>query len=296
MEPMYPLFPVFTFVNAFLILLVLCVRRSLNLGASMLCIWIALLDVIYGVNSILWADNKDLKAFMWCDIVTHLQVFFSISKPACTLIITRRLYLATKLEVDPPSSDKRRRELLFDLGLGIAWPVICASIFYYIVQDCRFLIVEGQGCRSSVWPSGVEVLLLSIWPVVFPLISSVFYCPCILWTFYRHAREADHALSSHPSLSRPAYNRILALGFIDILIMLPIGIVSLIPNFPLPAAYGFPFVFYPGWAPIHADWAPVAVTVAELNLRSFWASWDMNFSRWANAAQGLFVFAVFGFL
>ncbi|KAI0033876.1 GPCR fungal pheromone mating factor, partial [Vararia minispora EC-137] len=256
-----------------------------NLGAFMLCVWIVLLDVIYGVNSILWADNIDVKAFVWCDIATHLQVFFSISKPACTLIITRRLYLATKLEVDPPSLDK-----LLDSFRD--YILIFAD---YIVQDYRFLIVEGQGCQDSVWPSGVEVLLLSIWPVIFPLISAVFYCPRILWTFYRHACEANRALSSHPSLSRPAYNRILALGCIDILITLPIGIVSLIQDFPLPAAYGFPFVFYPGWAPIHTDWAPISVTAAEWNSRSFWAAWSSYFGRWANAALGLLVFAIFGF-
>jgi hypothetical protein len=111
-DPTYPLYPVMSILCAVSLLCVLSTRVSLqawNLGVMALCICLFLENLTTGVNTVVWRDNADVKAYVYCDIgssfiffgysvlsnsqlVSHLQIFTSIVKPACTLVITRRLY------------------------------------------------------------------------------------------------------------------------------------------------------------------------------------------------------------
>lgn len=70
MDPTYPLLPIANFICLFLVLLPLStlVRGSWNMGVHVLAIWVALESLIRGVNSIVWADNANVIAPVWCDI------------------------------------------------------------------------------------------------------------------------------------------------------------------------------------------------------------------------------------
>jgi hypothetical protein len=117
-DPTYPLYPVFCIVCAALMLLVLTtnfIRQSWNVGLTFLCFWLFWELLTFGIDAVVWSDNADIKLYVYCDIggqrasehlpstehiiypVSHLQLFASIVKPACTLIITRRLYKLASL-------------------------------------------------------------------------------------------------------------------------------------------------------------------------------------------------------
>jgi hypothetical protein len=122
-DPTYPLYPITCLVCAALLLLLLAtdfIRRSFNLGVFFLCFWLFVETLTKGLQAVVWADNAVVKTYVFCDIgkanvssrivaadddfhsVTHLQVFFYVVKPACTLIITRRLYkIASLCSVEP---------------------------------------------------------------------------------------------------------------------------------------------------------------------------------------------------
>lgn len=75
MDPTYPLAPIANFVACVLVLLPLfstSIRSgSWNVAVTMFVIWTVLASIIDGVNAIIWFDNVDDVAPVWCDISEH---------------------------------------------------------------------------------------------------------------------------------------------------------------------------------------------------------------------------------
>jgi drug/metabolite transporter superfamily protein YnfA len=70
-DPSYPLFPIASILCSFLLLLSLATRffrQYQNFGVTVLSISLFFTNLVNGVNTIVWADNADLKAFVYCDI------------------------------------------------------------------------------------------------------------------------------------------------------------------------------------------------------------------------------------
>ena len=70
-DPSYPLYPISCAVAAAALLLVLLsslVRRSWNLGVAFLCFWLFFVNLTFAINAIIWADNADIKHYVYCDI------------------------------------------------------------------------------------------------------------------------------------------------------------------------------------------------------------------------------------
>ena len=70
-DPTYPLYPIATILASAMLLLVILtsfVRQSWNLGVAFLCFWLFLENLTLGINAIMWADNADVKAYVYCDI------------------------------------------------------------------------------------------------------------------------------------------------------------------------------------------------------------------------------------
>jgi hypothetical protein len=44
------------------------------------------------------------------------------------------------------------------------------------VQGVRYQIIEEYGCGSGVYQSGVAIIFIDVWPLLFPLISISLYC------------------------------------------------------------------------------------------------------------------------
>ena len=69
MDPTYPLVPVVNIFFAFLLLLLLPWRlNSWSIALQIYTIWLTVLCLCRGVNSIIWKDNVDDIAPIWCDI------------------------------------------------------------------------------------------------------------------------------------------------------------------------------------------------------------------------------------
>ena len=70
-DPSYPLFPIFSFVAAILLLFVMTlslIRQRYNLGVAFLCFWLFVDNVTSGIDAIVWSDNADVKLSIYCDI------------------------------------------------------------------------------------------------------------------------------------------------------------------------------------------------------------------------------------
>jgi hypothetical protein len=94
-------------------------------------------------------------------------------------------------------------------------------------------------------------------------------------------------------MPRGRFFRILAMGSIDILITLPIGIYAveyIISSAVKGHKLGFPLI-YPGWKHVHTNWDPVPIPYVELDLPSLV---DLNFESWSSVLLALTMFALFG--
>lgn len=70
MDPTYPLVPIANLVSCFLVVLALLgtASRPWNIGVCMFAIWTALSCINTAVNTIVWKDNVENVAPVWCDI------------------------------------------------------------------------------------------------------------------------------------------------------------------------------------------------------------------------------------
>ena len=74
-DPTYPLFPIAGFSAAATLLLVLltsAMRRNWNLGVAILCFWLFWESIGASTDSILWANNADVKHHAYCDICEYI--------------------------------------------------------------------------------------------------------------------------------------------------------------------------------------------------------------------------------
>lgn len=75
-DPTYPLYPIASVLAAGMLLLVLLtsfIRQNWNLGVTFLCFWLFLENLTGTVNAIIWADNDEIKHYVYCDIGAYFQ-------------------------------------------------------------------------------------------------------------------------------------------------------------------------------------------------------------------------------
>ncbi|KZV68516.1 STE3-domain-containing protein [Peniophora sp. CONT] len=295
-DPTYPLYPIASILAAGMLLLVLLtnfIRQNWNLGVTFLCFWLFLENLTDAVDAMIWADNAEIKHYVYCDIVSHLKMMTYIVKPMATLIITRRLYLIASLQsIEFPGESTRRWNLVVEWTLGLFVPLMIA-VQDYVHQGVRFQVEEVFGCTNNVEPSILELLTIESWTLIPPLTSVFFYYPKVIRTFYRQSRDIHSFLNSNTSVSRTNYLRILVLASIDILLTLPIGIASMILDVIANVAQGG-FPFYWGWNFLHTAWEPVGDSYAEIKALGTATLAEVYFVQWTSPVLAFVVFGLFG--
>ncbi|KZV63986.1 STE3-domain-containing protein [Peniophora sp. CONT] len=277
-----------------LVLLTNFVRQSWNLGIAFLCFWLFLDTLIEGIDAVIWADNADIKLYVFCDIASHLQIIVTVVEPMATLIISRRLYLIANLEsVEVVDQAAKRRDLTMEWILGLVIPVVVAGPLYYVVQAARFAVREGTGCGALADGSILSILLVSSWTVIAPLFSLIIYYPRVARMFYRHNRDINHFLGNNNSVPRTSYFRILALASIDVLLTLPIGITTIALFVTQKSSVGPP-QFYSGWTRDHINWGPVSVSYADIQAGGASSVAVQYFAQWSSPVLAFVVFGLFG--
>lgn len=119
MEPTYPLAPIANLIACALVVIPLfrMANAPWNTGVYAFALYLVLQSLSTGVNTIVWSRDAVNRAPVWCDICTmfsiaagglsitenlteasHLQVLVSTGIPACSFVITRRLYKITRLQ------------------------------------------------------------------------------------------------------------------------------------------------------------------------------------------------------
>ncbi|VDB91487.1 unnamed protein product [Peniophora sp. CBMAI 1063] len=296
-DPTYPLLPTAKFISASMLLLVLLssfTRQAWNLGVAFLCFWLFIESLMDGANLIIWSDNADVKHYVYCDIVSHVQVITYVVKPMSTLIITRRLYLIAKLQsVYLPSRAAKRRDLAIEWTLGLIIPLLVAGPIYYVHQGFRFRVDGGFGCANAPQTSALELLTLESWVILPPLISITFYFPKVAWVFYRQRRDIHDYLNTNNSVSRGNYFRVLALAGFDLILTLPIGIVTIVLRV-IGIEVQTTLPFYWGWSFLHQNWEPPSYPYPTLRANGTASLAQYYFAYWTSPLLAFAIFGLFG--
>ena len=143
----YPEFPVGAFLAAVLVLIPLPAHwRSCNVATVSIIVWLFAMDVIYGVNTIVWDGNIRKHLFVWCDIseyprsfigqrlpsspiaATKLSIGASVALPAATMCVCRNLELVASGRVARLNYEDKRRKMFFDLAMCYGLPVIIMAL------------------------------------------------------------------------------------------------------------------------------------------------------------------------
>ncbi|KZV67690.1 STE3-domain-containing protein [Peniophora sp. CONT] len=300
-DPSYPLYPiacVFAATGLFLVLLTSLVSSRWNLGVSFLCFWLFLENLTFAVDSVIWADNADIKYSVYCDIASRLQTICYIVKPAATLIMTRRLYMIASFRNMDMRATLKRTDLAVEWFLGLGLPLLIAGPIYYIIQTRRFTILEGFGPSGSTSSTVLSILLFYQWSISLPLISIVLYVPKVVWIFYRQSRDmSDFFLRSNndSSTSRSGYMRLFALASVDMLFTIPVGIVNValvVVQDLHSSRRGLPF--YDGWAATHRDWTPNSSPYSDVLAQGSAGLAQFYFWNWVTPVLSFAIFALFG--
>ena len=109
--------------------------------------------------------------------------------------------------------------------------------------------------------------------------------------YFKRNRSLDATLASNTTMNRSAFFKLLALGLFDILLTLPLSIVSLVQNILQGGITGF----WPGWKAIHSDFSTIpTATSEEWKARGFWTIFEVRFYQWINPVFALAFFLLFG--
>ncbi|KIJ47233.1 hypothetical protein M422DRAFT_164105 [Sphaerobolus stellatus SS14] len=213
----HPEFPIVSFLLLPLILASLPSHiRSRSIPMISLSLWLALLNIIRGVNAIAWAGNVDIKLLVWCDITTKLVIGFTFAVPLSALCICRQLeYVSSTRQVMLDHRDKRRRNI-FDAILCFGVPTIFMAL-HYIVQGHRFDIIEDIGCNPTTYISLPAVLLMWVPPLFISLISMGYALAAFHHFLKRRIEFASVLRSSNSAISPSRYFRLMTLAIFEIL-------------------------------------------------------------------------------
>lgn len=81
MDPTYPLVPIANLLASVLVLLPFSRQalRSWNIGVCFFAFWLVVQTFSIGVNCIIWRDNTDIVAPVWCDISTFIHGYLLLN-------------------------------------------------------------------------------------------------------------------------------------------------------------------------------------------------------------------------
>lgn len=74
---MYPEIPVLSFISAVLTLVPLIwYLRARNIAAVAIGMWLAVTNLIFSVDALVWAEATEVKAAVWCDICKSYLLYY----------------------------------------------------------------------------------------------------------------------------------------------------------------------------------------------------------------------------
>nr|AER30303.1 mating pheromone receptor a1 [Rhodotorula araucariae] len=241
-----PAYAVFNFLGIFFVLLPAGWHWTARNTATLLFIFWCVVNIVpAAINSVIWYDRVDIKAPIYCDIVTKLRVGGDVGVPAALLCITRQLEAIAAARQAYFSSKDRQRRRIVDLAIGLGIPTLI-MILHTVVQGHRYDIIERVGCIPSIYWSLPAVFLVIIWPVLLLLAAAVYGGLALRLFVARRYQFARLLESSQSAISTSRFIRLIALAALQIAYTVPIALCLRIIQFVT-----IPLNPFHDWAEVH---------------------------------------------
>lgn len=160
-----------SFICAILLAVFVPVKRVYSdIPALAIVLWLALANVLRGVNSSLFDGTVAVKSFVWCDISTKLLLGVNVAIPCAFLCIGRRMELLSSSRKIFDNATVRRNSILFELLMCYIVPLIYMAL-HLLAQHHRFDIIQDFGCFAAIHPSTPGVVLVWVLPLLIGAVS-----------------------------------------------------------------------------------------------------------------------------
>ncbi|KIJ25317.1 hypothetical protein M422DRAFT_193606 [Sphaerobolus stellatus SS14] len=212
----HPEFPIVSFLLVpFLLSSLPSHVRAKSVAIISLVAWLTVMNLIRGINSIIWADNVVIKLQVWCDITTKLLVGFTFAVPLSALCICRQLEQVSSTRQTYISHTDKRRRMIFEAFLCFGVPMIFMGL-HYIVQGHRYDLLEEFGCYPTSYFSLASVFLMWVPPLIISLISMMLALAAFHHFLKRRIEFASVLRNSNSAISPARYFRLMALAVFEI--------------------------------------------------------------------------------
>jgi len=292
------------FVGVVLALLPLMSKiRKVSLAVWGYALWIATYNFVTFVNTVIWHNNVDIVAPVWCDIATKLQTGSGVGTPTCAFAICMHLNRITRLRGSSIQVLSKRREcnnnVVYELILVLGLPLLVMSL-YVVVQPVRFAIQEELGCIAVDYSYAAYIVVYTV-PLMATLGCAVF-APLTMLVFMRHRREMKMCLAGSRDISLNKYKRLMLIVLLDTFCNLPVFAVVVMTSIVQGSAspLDHPYI---SWKNVH-DGAGgsmpglslnsiVQVPASEWSLDA-WSVFLVKWGEWFYVLHAILFFSVFG--
>ncbi|CAG8660943.1 13807_t:CDS:2 [Cetraspora pellucida] len=163
------------FTAATCLAILLCIAPGIfyvqtrNWGVVLMIFWVIATNSILFINSILWADDLDDKAPIYCLISTPIYVGANVGLLASISCMIYTLYtlIACPMIV---TEQVKKKQTVIDFSLIIGAPIVLTG-FNYLVQTNKYGIRPVLGCFSVEYVNALFFLVHGIWPVIISIIG-----------------------------------------------------------------------------------------------------------------------------
>ncbi|KAJ3875594.1 pheromone receptor [Lentinula edodes] len=226
-DPTFPLYPILSFLAIVVSFIPFSWHlRARNVGTCSYMLSTGLYSLVEFINSIIWADNVNNVAPVWCDISAQVIIGASVGITASTLAISRQLYSISLMNGHSMTPREKRRDTIFNVVIAFGIPLLVMAL-HFVVQPRRFDIFEEIGCQPATFNTVAAYVLYFMWPVLIGFCSCV-YSALTLRNFYNHRVEFAKVASTNSGMSPSRYIRLMLLVFVDMFCNTPIGVFAII--------------------------------------------------------------------
>ncbi|KAG1718696.1 putative fungal pheromone GPCR, STE3-type [Suillus lakei] len=207
--------PIGAFIAAVLVLIPLPWHwRAKNIATLSIITWLFVSNIIFAINSVIWAGSIMNVAPVWCDIATKIQIGANMALPACCLCICIQLErIASMRQVRSTYEDKMRR-MLVDTAICWLLPMIYMAL-HYVVQGHRFDIVEDFGCRPTIYVSIAAICIIWVPPIAVALLTVGYAGVALMSFFRRRITFGQHLRDSNTGLTTSQYFRLMSMAVVE---------------------------------------------------------------------------------
>lgn len=147
--------PIGAFLAAFLVLIPLPSHwKARNIATTSMIVWLFVVNIILGVNTIAWENDAVVRMVTWCDIgeyyhanhvwtglrgtnsgtVTRIDIGSNVALPAACFCLSMHLERVASVRMARITYEDKRRRMLVDLALCFGVPIVYMGLCMFTIS------------------------------------------------------------------------------------------------------------------------------------------------------------------